>query len=236
MSTVLITGANRGIGLEHARQYAAKGWNVIGCCRNPAKSGDLNKLQQEYSQTVEIYPLDVTSRQAVASLAMRLSDRTIDLLINNAGTFGPKGAPEGMSYQSLYFMDYGIWRNMFEVNTVAPFHMSVAFRPHLDRSKQPVIINMSSGLASVENNVQGMSYAYRTTKAGLNMLTKGMAAEWPKVIVVSMAPGWCKTDLGGPDAEVDTAESVRSQQQTIGKLNIENSGTFIDRTGEDIPW
>jgi len=236
MSTVLITGANRGIGLEHAKQYAAQGWSVIACCRNPAKADELNQLQREHPMKVEIYPLDVTSVQGVSSLAMRLADRTIDLLLNNAGTFGPKGAPEGTSYQGLYFMDYGIWRNMLEVNLIAPFHITVAFRQHLERSTNPIVVNMSSGLASIEHNEVGMSYAYRSSKAGLNMITKGMAAELDKMIVVAMAPGWCKTDLGGPDAEVDVDVSVKDQQITIAKLRKEDSGRYMDRGGETIPW
>jgi len=236
MPTVLITGANRGIGLEYARQFAAKGWQVIACCRNPLKAELLNDVVQEYAGQVEVFELDVISLQGVNSLAMRLADRTLDLLINNAGTFGPKGAPEGMAYQSLYFMDYGIWRNMLEVNLIAPFHIAVAFRPHLDRAEQGMIVNVSSGLASITENEMGMSYAYRSSKAGLNMVTKGMSVEWPKLIVISMSPGWCKTDLGGEHADVDPAESVREQMLTFSKLTLKDSGRFIDRRGETVPW
>jgi NAD(P)-dependent dehydrogenase (short-subunit alcohol dehydrogenase family) len=236
MPTVLITGANRGIGLEHARQYAAKGWVVITTARKPERADELLALQQEYPDTLEIYALDVTSRQGVMSLASQLAGRPIDILINNAGTFGPKGAPEGMAYQSLNFMDYGLWREMLEVNLMAPFHIAVELRRNLVRSERPLLVNMSSGLASIEGNDMGMSHAYRSSKAGLNMLTKGMAAEWKNIIVVSMSPGWCKTELGGEFAEVEPSISVRDQQRTYDKLSIKDSGHFIDRFGETVPW
>ncbi len=236
MSTVLITGANRGIGLEHARQYAAKGWVVIATARKPERAEDLQALQQEYPETLEIHALDVTSRQGVMSLASQLAGRPIDILINNAGTFGPKGAPEGMAYQSLNFMDYGLWREMLEVNLMAPFHIAVELRRNLVRAERPLLVNMSSGLASIEENTMGMSHAYRSSKAGLNMLTKGMAAEWKTIIIVSMSPGWCKTELGGEFAEVEPQVSVRDQQRTYEALSIKDSGRFIDRFGETVAW
>jgi NAD(P)-dependent dehydrogenase (short-subunit alcohol dehydrogenase family) len=236
MPTVLVTGGNRGIGLELVRQHAAKGWQVLTTARKPAAASALQELGAQYPERIEIFELDVTSRQAVAYLASRLAGRPIDMLINNAGTFGPKGAPEGMVYQSLTFMDYGLWREMLEVNLLAPFHIAVELRRNLIRSERPVIVNMASGLASIENNTMGMSHAYRSSKAGLNMLTKGIAAEWQNIISISMAPGWCNTDLGGEFAKVNTAESVRDQLRTYDKLTLADSGRFIDRFGETVPW
>jgi NAD(P)-dependent dehydrogenase (short-subunit alcohol dehydrogenase family) len=236
MGTVLITGGNRGIGLELVRQYAACGWTVLATARKPSAASALQTLCEQHPQNIEVFELDVTSRAAVAYLASKLAGRPIDILLNNAGTFGPKGAPEGMVYQSLNFMDYDLWRDMLEVNLIAPFHISVELRRNLVRSERPLVVNMASGLASITNNVMGMSHAYRSSKAGLNMLTKGMAAEWQNIIVVSMAPGWCKTDLGGEFAEVDTVESVRDQLRTYEKLTLTDSGRFIDRFGETVPW
>jgi len=236
MPTVLITGGNRGIGLELVRQYAAGGWQVLTTARKPESEAALQELCEQYPQHIEVFALEVTSQATVGYLATALAGRPIDILINNAGTFGPKGAPEGMAYQSLSFMDYGLWREMLEVNLLAPFHIAVELRRNLVRSERPVLINMASGLASIGGNRMGMSYAYRSSKAGLNMLTKGMAVEWQDIIVVSMAPGWCKTDLGGEFAEVDTAESVRDQLRTYSKLTLADSGRFIDRFGETVPW
>ena len=236
MSTVLITGGNRGIGLELVRQYAAKGWAVITTARQPERADALQAVCANYHGAVEVHPLDVTNHQSITQLASQLAGRPIDTLINNAGTFGPKGAPEGMAYQSLSFMDYGLWRQMLEVNLIAPFHIAVAFKLSLMRSERPLIVNMASGLASIAENRQGMSHAYRSSKAGLNMLTKGMAAEWQNMIVISMSPGWCKTKLGGDFADVEPADSAHAQQRTYEKLTIADSGRFIDRFGGTVPW
>lgn len=235
MSTVLITGANRGIGLEHARQYAAKGWIVHACARRPEAADDLQALLSAYPDTVQVHALEVTDHAAVDALAQRLIDLPIDVLLNNAGTFGPQGAPAGMAYQSLGNMDYGIWRDILEVNLLSPFKVAVAFHEHVAASDMKLIVNMSSGLASIKHN-QGSSYAYRSSKAGLNMLTRGMGAEWSDVVVIAMAPGWCKTDLGGMDAPVETADSVRDQQALFPTLTRRDSGRFIDAHGVTVPW
>ena len=234
--SVLITGANRGLGLEHARQYAAAGWRVLACARRPDAATELGSLQQEYPGTVSLHALDVTDAGAVEQLAATLAGEPLDILINNAGTFGPQGAPEGLAYQSLDNMDYDIWRQMLEVNLLAPFRLSVALAGSLRLADRPLLAMMSSDLGSITNNAQGNGHAYRTSKAGLNMLTRGIAVEWREIIVVSMAPGWCRTDLGGPDAVVDPVDSVREQQQTFARLTKADSGRFIDRYGETVAW
>jgi len=158
------------------------------------------------------------------------------VLLNNAGTFGPAGAPEGMSYQSLTNMDYQIWRQILEVNLLSPFKVAVAFCEHLRRSERPLLVMMSSDLGAISQNTQGGSYAYRSSKSALNMVSKGMALEWPDIIVIAMAPGWCKTDLGGDIAPIDPVDSVRDQQRAFEKLTPEKSGCFIDRFGEEVAW
>jgi len=235
MPAVLITGANRGIGFQHAHQYAAQGWQVYACARNPADSAGLNALMQENPATVQLCKLDVRDHQAVDALAIELRGQPIDVLLNNAGTFGPLGAPAGMGYQSIANMDYDIWRNILEINLLAPFKIATAFHDHVAASRMRLLVMMSSGLASIADN-QGHSYAYRSSKAGLNMLAKGLATEWPEIIVIAMAPGWCKTDLGGADALLDPADSVRCQQQTYKSLTAADSGRFIDMHGQTVPW
>jgi NAD(P)-dependent dehydrogenase (short-subunit alcohol dehydrogenase family) len=234
--TVLITGANRGLGLEHARQYAASGWRVLACARRPDTAAALVSLVQAQPDAVSLHALDVTDAGAVEQLAASLSGEPLDILINNAGTFGPKGAPEGLAYQSLDNMDFRIWQQMLDVNLIAPFRLSVALAGNLRLAERPLLVMMSSDLGSIGNNANGQSHAYRTTKAGLNMLTKGISVEWTDIIVVSMAPGWCRTDLGGSDAVVDPVESVREQQQTFARLTQADSGRFIDRYGETVAW
>jgi NAD(P)-dependent dehydrogenase (short-subunit alcohol dehydrogenase family) len=235
MPTVLVTGANRGIGFQHAKQYAKKGWTVHACVRNPAKAEELRAVADASDGRVLLHALDVTDHAGVDTLATELRGTAIDVLLNNAGTFGPQGAPEGMAYQSLENMDYGIWRDILEINLLAPFKVATAFHDHIAASDKKLLVMMSSGLASIENNT-GSSYAYRSSKAGLNIMTKGMAAEWPDLIAIAMAPGWCKTDLGGMEAEIDPADSVRDQQDTFERLTQSDSGRFMDMRGNTEPW
>lgn len=235
MPSVLITGANRGIGLEHARQYAAAGWTVHACARDPEAATSLQALASETPDRVQIHALDVTDHAAVSALAEALGPAPLDVLLNNAGTFGPQGAPQGMAYQSLESMDYRIWRDILEVNLLAPFHVARAFKPALAAGSSRLLVMMSSGLASIHDS-SGSSYAYRSSKAGLNMLAKGMAAEWTDLVVIAMAPGWCRTELGGAEAPLDPADSVRQQQRTFAGLTQADSGRFIDLHGYTLPW
>lgn len=235
MAVVLITGANRGIGLEHARQYAAQGSVVHACARKPDSAQELQALAEQHSGRVHVHRLDVTEHTAVAALAGELRDVPIDVLLNNAGTYGPQGFPAGEAYQSLDNMDYAIWREILEVNLLAPFAVATAFRAHVAASNMRLHVMMSSGLASIELS-QGGGYAYRSSKAGLNMLAKGMSCEWQDVITIAMAPGWCKTDLGGADAPVETVDSVRDQQALFPQLTVADSGRYLDAQGNDVPW
>lgn len=234
--TVLVTGASRGIGFEHARQFAASGWQVLAAVRSPGSATALAALAQEMPGAVEIVDLLVEDEESVAELARRLAGRTIDVLINNAGTFGPRGAPEGAAYQGVEHMDYDIWRRILEVNLLAPFRISTALVKSLRRAQRPLNVMMSSDLGSIANNRMGQSYAYRTSKAGLNMIAKGMSVDWKDIITVAMAPGWCRTELGGDVAPIDPADSVRDQQQAFGRLTLADSGRFIDRFGQDVAW
>ncbi|MBL8202477.1 MAG: SDR family oxidoreductase [Chromatiales bacterium] len=234
--TVLVTGANRGLGLEYCRQLAAAGWQVLACTRNPDRAPALRELARAHPGRVRVLPLDVVDEANVDALASDLGGLPVDMLINNAGTFGPEGSPAGMRYQSLAHMDYGIWRDILEVNLLAPFRLTVALAPSLRLAPRPVVVMLSSDLGSIANNRMGHSHAYRTSKAGLNMLTKGIANEWRDLIIISMAPGWCRTELGGAEAEIDPAESVREQLRTFARLDASHSGQFLDRFGAQVAW
>lgn len=236
MPRVLITGASRGLGLEHARQYLAKGWEVIATARNPESSPGLDSLSSENADLLRVMQLDVTDHARVEAVAAELVGESLDVVLNNAGTYGPKSAFEGMHYQSLESMDYGLWREMMEVNVIAAFKVAVCFKPHLEAAAHPLLVNMSSDMGSIGNNSIGHAYAYRSSKTALNMLTKGMATEWKEVAVIAMAPGWCRTDLGGPEAPVDPVESVRMQQECFESLESSRSGEFINRFGETVNW
>ncbi|MDH3976942.1 MAG: SDR family oxidoreductase [Gammaproteobacteria bacterium] len=232
MPTALITGANRGLGLEYARQYLQQGWEVIACTRRP----NAPELAGLSSPQLRICELDVVDHPAVDALAEVLKDVSIDVLVNNAGTTGPKGAPECVAYSGFTNMDYTIWRQILEVNLLGAFKVATAFRHHLATADRGVLVNMSSDLGSVAQNTQGNMYSYRSSKAALNMIAKSFANEWPDIISIAMAPGWCQTELGGEGAEIPPAESVAEQIKAIEKLTIEHSGCFLDRFGEAVPW
>lgn len=236
MPRVLITGASRGLGLEHARQYLAKGWEVIATARNPESSPGLKALGSNGEGRLRPMRMDVTDYARVEAVAGELDGESLDVVVNNAGTYGPKSAFEGMHYQSLESMDYDLWREMLEINVLAAFKVAVCFKPHLEAAAHPLLVNMSSDMGSIGNNSIGHAYAYRSSKAALNMLTRGMAIEWKEVTVIAMAPGWCRTDLGGPEAPVDPVESVRMQQELFERLESSRSGEFIDRFGETVSW
>lgn len=232
MPTTLITGANRGLGLEYARQYAALGWNIIACTRQP-RAETLRELE---AGQVTIYPLDVTDHAAVDALAAELQGTAIDILVNNAGTTGPKGAPECMEYSGVDNMDYALWREVLEVNLLGAFKVATAFRPNLALAERGILVNMSSDLGSIAQNTMGNMYSYRSSKSALNILTKGLSIDCPEFITVSMAPGWCRTELGGAGAEIDPADSVREQIKSLASVTAAQSGCFIDRFGKPVPW
>lgn len=236
MPTALITGASRGLGFEHARQFAERGWQVLACARQLQRSAPLRDLQQRFPERLQLHSLEMTDFDAIDRLAHELQGQPVDVLINNAGTYGPLGVPDGMAYQTLATMDYALWRDILEVNLLAPFRMSVAFQSHLRAGQRRLLVMMSSDLGSVAQNQQGGSHSYRTSKAALNMVARGMSREWRDFIVIAMAPGWCHTHLGGPAAPVDPAESVRLQQEIFERLTLEDSGRFINRFGETVPW
>lgn len=236
MPRILITGASRGLGLEYARQYLEKGWEVIATARNPEGSPALKALESNGSGLLRPMTMDVTDHARVEAVASELAGESLDILLNNAGTYGPKSAFEGMHYQSLESMDYELWREMHEINVMAAFKVAVCFKPHLEAAANPLLVNMSSDMGSIANNSMGHAYAYRSTKSALNMLTKGMAIEWQNITVIAMAPGWCRTDLGGPEAPVDPVESVRMQQKLFERLESSRSGEFINRFGENVDW
>ena len=236
MPTVMVTGANRGIGYEHVAQYARKKWNVIACARRPEKAIELLQLQDKYGANFIIEELEVTNHKQVDDLSQKHSNTTIDILINNAGTGGPEGMPGAMDYQKIDNMDYQIWRDILEVNLLAPFKVATSFHKQISISDKKTLIMMSSDLGSVSQNTFGGLYSYRASKSALNIVAKGMSNEWKDIIVVTLAPGWCRTYLGGAEAEINPADSVADQQKMFESLTASDSGKFLDRFGNDVPW
>jgi NAD(P)-dependent dehydrogenase (short-subunit alcohol dehydrogenase family) len=226
MSTVFITGANRGIGLEFARQYAADGWRVLAACRNPRGAKELAGV----SGDVRVLALDVIDEYQLPALAKSLNDEAIDILINNAGVGGFDD-----SFGNTPTND---WLEALRVNAIAPVHVAEQFIPHLERGQRRLIVNITSKMGSIADNNSGGSYAYRTSKAALNMVTKSMAHDLKgrRIIVAVFHPGWVKTDMGGPQALLPPKASVSSIRAKIATLTAADSGKFFNYDGKPLPW
>lgn len=234
--TWLITGANRGIGLEFARQLTAAGDRVVAIVRDPGSATQLNTLASAQAG-LSIEQADMDDRASIEALAERLNGTPIDILFNNAGLYG--GSWDNASHrQSAGSMDYTLWEQIMRVNVMAPFQMIQALLPNLLLGQRRLVINMSSDLGSISNNAQGQSYAYRSSKAALNMVSKGLSVELAGdgVTVVAMAPGWTQTDLGGKQAHWSVEDSVANQHKVIAGLTAADNGRFVNLLGQDVPW
>ena len=232
MKTILITGANRGIGLEFSRQYAADGWNVLACTRHPEKSDALNKLAAQYPGRVQILFLDVADHGQIDELSKTLADASVDLLLNNAGVYSDNDA-KGFGHT-----DYAEWMRVFRINTMGPLKMAESFSAQVSRSTLKTIVTISSIMGSVSDNSSGGNYLYRSSKAALNMVVKSLAFDLKTVGVTAVVfhPGWVQTDMGGPNAAITTEQSVSGMRQVIADLVPSDSGKFLDYTGSEIPW
>ena len=232
MKTLLITGANRGIGQEFCKQYAAAGWRVLACCRDPGKADALNKLAARYPDLIELHGLDVTDHAQIEQLARTLSDETIDLLINNAGIY-PAADKRGFGHT-----DYAEWMAAFNINTMAPLKMVEAFVEQIARSKLKLIVTLTSQMGSIDDNGSGGSYLYRSSKAAANMVVKSLAVDLKEKGITSVAfnPGWVKTDMGGPNAMIPVEQSVTDMRKVIAGLTPADTGKFIGNDGRVIPW
>ena len=228
--TILITGANRGIGLELTEQFAEDGWQVLACCRNPADAGQLQALT-ERDLTIEIHALDVTNYQQMATLAVQLGSRPIDILLSNAGIYGSKGVGFGE-------VDAQEWRQVLEVNTIAPLMLVQTFVEQVAASQQKLVAVISSKVGSIADNSSGGSYIYRSSKTAVNQVVKSLSIDLADrdITVLSLHPGWVKTDLGGPNAEISTDESVSGLKNILQSAGLAQSGQFIEFNGSSIPW
>lgn len=232
MKTVLITGANRGIGLELARQYAADGWRVLACSRDPRKSDALVQLAAHHPERVKIHALDLADAMQIARLSHELAGEAIDLLVNNAGVY-PEADARGFGHT-----DYAEWARAFEINTMAPLRMAEAFAAHVARSETKILATISSKMGSIADNGSGGSYLYRSSKAAVNMVVKSLSVDLRPsgIIAVVFNPGWVRTDMGGPNALIEVEQSVSGLRKAIGKLTPADSGKFFDYDGSEIPW
>ena len=221
MPTVLITGASRGIGREFARQYEAGGWRVIATCRDPSK----------YDLEGEVYPLDVTDPASIAALHGELNGEGIDLLINNAGIYGPRGAILGA-------IDYGAWEDVLRTNVLGPARVAEAFADMVAQSDFKKMVFISSKMGSIGENTSGGGYIYRSSKTALNMVVSSLSVDLSGrgIICLLFHPGWVRTDMGGASATIDAAASVAGMRGVIDRATAADSGRFFSYDGKQLPW
>jgi NAD(P)-dependent dehydrogenase (short-subunit alcohol dehydrogenase family) len=227
---VLVTGANRGLGLEFVKQYAEEGATIFACCRNPGASKALLRISDEAGGKVSLHGLDVTDDKEVAKFAESFGDEPIDLLINNAGIYGPEK-------QSAAHMDFDGWARTFAVNTLAPLRVAQAFHRNLKKGKAKKLVTITSGMGSTTAHT-GDYFAYRSSKAAVNNVMHGLALAWKAdgIIVTLIHPGWVKTDMGGKNAALEPHESIEGMRKVIAKLGPADSGKFLDYSGKELPW
>ena len=230
-AVALITGANRGLGLEFTRQYLADGWQVFATCRDPASANELQRLTQKAGGKLAIVAMDVTDAKSVRAAAAQVGDARIDLLLNCAGITGVSGQKVGK-------VNYDSWVRVLEVNTMGPLRVIEAFLDKVARSERKLVVTITSGMGSLTDNTSGGSIAYRTSKAAVNMVTRSAAIDLAPqgITCVVINPGWVKTDMGGPNATLTAQESVSAIRRLIEKLGPNQTGMFFHYDGTEYPW
>ncbi len=227
---VLVTGANRGLGLEFVKQFAEDGATVFACCRDPGSAKVLRNVSDAAGGKVSLHALDVTNAAGVGALAKSFGEEPIDVLINNAGIYGPKN-------QSADEMDFDVWAETFAINSMAPLRVAQAFHRNLKKGKDKKLVTITSRMGSTADSSGGY-LAYRSSKAAVNNVMHGLALAWKQdgIVVSLLHPGWVKTDMGGKNADLEPHESVAGMRGVIAKLSMAKSGKFLDYRGKEIPW
>ena len=224
MTTIMITGASRGLGLEFARQFYNEGCRVIATCRNPKDANALNAIGD-----IDVHALDVTNEKNVATLADKLRGENIDILINNAGVIGQR---DGFGK-----LDYDIWAETMDTNVFGPMRVAEAFRDNVMNSEKKQMIFITSRMGSITEAVPN-AYVYRSSKAALNMAVKCLSGELAEqgLIAVLFHPGHVQTDMGGQAAPVTPQKSIEGMKNQIVGLTRDDNGRFLSYDGHQIPW
>ena len=228
MSVIFITGANRGIGLSLARHYVNDSHTVYATYRDASTAQELLALANE-NNNLSCIKFDITDYQSVNELPSKLE--SIDILINNAGYYGPKGYGLGNT-------DVEEWRRVFEINTIAPLKLVESLLPLLTKSSIKKIACLSSRVGSMSENTSGGGYIYRSSKAALNSVVKSLSNDLTDngFTVLALHPGWVQTEMGGPNALIDTETSAQGLVTVIESSNTEVSGHFFNFDGSEIDW
>lgn len=220
MPTLFITGANRGLGLEFARQYAGDGWTVIATARDPNAATELQ------ATGAEVHAFDATDPAGLDALKTALGDRPIDVLIANAGMLGPQA------------FDRAGWADAFLTNVIAPTELAIRLKANVLASEQRKMIALSSTLGSIAGNDSGGLLAYRSSKAALNAAWRSLSIDWKDsgLALAMVHPGWVKTDMGGPGAQIEASTSITGLRKVIAGLTPSVSGSFLDYQGNRMDW
>ena len=230
MNTVLVTGANRGIGFELARQYAADGWQVLAACRSPGTAQALQQLARDTPGKLSLVEIEVTDARSIKRAAE--ADRgPIDVLINCAGVLG-------RTEQSTGSIDYDDFRHVLDVNVLGPARMTEAFAGRVAQSSRRTIVTITSGMGSLADNTSGGYVPYRTSKAAVNMVMRCAAIDLAQrgIVCIVINPGWVKTDMGGAGATLTPEKSVTAMRRVIDELGPRDSGKFFNYDGREYPW
>ena len=232
METVLVTGSNRGLGLEWVRQLAEEGCRVHAACRHPREAHELQALARVHA-CVSVHRLDVTQPNEIQALAMALGNEAIDVLVNNAGVYLEKFQPVAMGS-----LRYGDWEETFRVNTLGPTRVTESFVEHVARSTRRLVVVITSNMGSIARIESPGSYYYRSSKAALNAAMKGLSVELkPRGIgLLMLHPGWVQTRMGGAEANVTPAESVRGMRSLLERFRLAETGRFLRFDGTEMPW
>lgn len=231
MATILITGANRGLGLELARQYLLAGWRVLATCRRPEQAIALRALANEHA-TLTVYPLDVGDFAQIDALARQLSGATIDVLLSNAGVYSDRHR------QGFGALDYAMWEYSLRINTLAPIKLAEALLPQVARSEKKLIVAMTSLMGSIADNTSGGSLLYRSSKAALNAAMKTLALDLQaqQIAALLLHPGWVRTEMGGSNAPLTAEQSVHGMVEVIKHFRLTDTGKFLNYAGKELPW
>ena len=230
MKTILITGANRGLGLEFVRQYATEDARILACTRHPGEAEALLDLAAPSKGRVTVHPLDVASAASVAHLASEIGAEPIDILINNAGVYGG-------DHQRAGDIDYDAWLQTLNVNTLGPVRLLEAFRGNLKKGREKKAVAITSMMGSTARH-DGGALIYRSSKAALNNAMRGLAQSLKAdgIIVAALHPGWVQTDMGGAGATLTPNSSISALRKIIAELKAGDNGRFLNYDGAEIPW
>jgi NAD(P)-dependent dehydrogenase (short-subunit alcohol dehydrogenase family) len=231
MKTILITGANRGIGLGHARAFAQRGIKVYATARAPGKADELHALAAEFPGQVNVQAYDAAEPGAADTLKAALAGASLDLLFANAGVIGGER-------QHFAAIDPDSLLETIRINAIAPLMLAEALAPNVAASRRKLMAFQSSLMGSLADNGSGGYYAYRCAKAALNMVARGIAQDLRSqgVISVALHPGWVRSAMGGPGAKLSIDDCVAAQQRLLDGLKPSDSGKFFNYDGRELPW